>query len=227
MPSNRLACHFHTGQWQTSPFSGNEPPKEHLQPQAMHAWQWRLQDFRQGDRKVLLSLFIFASPFIYLRGALRHTICSFFLFASPPICLRSHAAFRTASACHFRCWGKGNSGIVRGCKVKPPCGCPEKSPPSQVQVVFCPTNLASPNPYLWEAPETKTTDVVGRRHKETTDIRRGEKKKDSTQLSQSERNKLQSKKFKIWKEKDTAKAHLSNASITKWTTSSSIWWKLT
>lgn len=61
---------------------------------------------------------------------------------------RSHAAFRTASACHFRCWGKGNSGIVRGCKVKPPCGCPEKSPPSQVQVVFCPTNLASPNPYL-------------------------------------------------------------------------------
>ena len=92
--------------------------------------------------------FIFASPFIYLRGALRHTICSFFLFASPPVCLRSHAAFRTASACHFRCWGKGNSGIVRGCKVKPPCGCPEKSPPSQVQVVFCPTNLASPNPYL-------------------------------------------------------------------------------
>ena len=94
-----------------------------------------------------------AFPFLLLHRPLSISVahCAIpsapFSFASPLVCLRSHAAFRTASACHFRCWGKGNSGIVRGCKVKPPCGCPEKSPPSQVQVVFCPTNLASPNPY--------------------------------------------------------------------------------
>lgn len=34
-----------------------------------------------------------------------------FSFSPLHICLRFHAAFRTASVCHFRCWGKGKDGI--------------------------------------------------------------------------------------------------------------------
>lgn len=83
LPSNQLICHSHAGQWLISPFSGNAQPEEHLQPQAMHAWQWRLQDFRHGDRKAQLSPFIVAPPFVSSRGALRHYIRSLFLFASP------------------------------------------------------------------------------------------------------------------------------------------------
>lgn len=92
---------------------------------------------------------VVAPPFDFPHGASRHpTLFSLFLSASPNVCQCSHAAFPDGISGHFRCWGKGNSGIVRGCKVGPPCGCPEKSPPSQAQVVFYPANLASPNPYL-------------------------------------------------------------------------------
>ena len=72
-----------TKQQQTIPFYDNVPPEEHLQPQAMHAWQWRLQNFRHGDRKAQLSPFIVAPRFVSSRGALRHSIRSIFLFASP------------------------------------------------------------------------------------------------------------------------------------------------
>ena len=34
-----------------------------------------------------------------------------FSFSPLHVCLRFHAAFRTVSACHFRCWGKGKDGI--------------------------------------------------------------------------------------------------------------------
>ena len=34
-----------------------------------------------------------------------------FSFSPLHVCLRFHAAFKTASACHFRCWGKGKDGI--------------------------------------------------------------------------------------------------------------------
>jgi hypothetical protein len=90
-----------------------------------------------------------ALPFVFFlwRIAPSHTL-SLFLSASPKVCQCSHAAIPDGISGHFRCRGKGNSGIVRGCKVGPPCGCLEKSPPSQAQVVFCPANLASPNPDL-------------------------------------------------------------------------------
>ena len=149
--------------------------------------------------KFCFPFLFFASPFIYLPWRITpYHFVSLFLFASPPVCLRSHAAFRTASACHFRCWGKGNFGIVRGCKIKPPWRLSGKiSTLTSSGSIFCPTNLASPNPYLSRSPRNENDRCGRRRHKETTDIRRGEKKKDSTQLSQSERNKLQFKKFKI------------------------------
>lgn len=57
---------------------------------------------------------------------------------------------------------KGNSGICRKSKVKPPV-LREKSP--ALRVVFFPKNLAFPNPYLDGATETKTTDATGRRIK--------------------------------------------------------------
>lgn len=54
--------------------------------------------------------FIVAPPFVFSRGALRHSSAPF-SFSPLHVCLRFHAAFRTASVCHFRCWGKGKDGI--------------------------------------------------------------------------------------------------------------------
>lgn len=68
---------------------------------------------------------------------------------------------------------KGNSGICRKCKVKPPV-LREKSP--ALRVVFFPKNLAFPNPYLDGATETKTTDATGRRIKKMSDNREADKK---------------------------------------------------
>ena len=68
---------------------------------------------------------------------------------------------------------KGNSGICRKSKVKPPV-LREKSP--ALRVVFFPKNLAFPNPYLDGATETKTTDATGRRIKKMSDNREADKK---------------------------------------------------
>lgn len=106
-----------------------------------------LQSRRHESVAFLLSV---APPFLSFPVAYR-AIQHSFPFSFPPlqqVCQCSHAAIPDGISGHFRCRGKGNSGIVWGCKVGPPCGCPEKSPPSQAQVVFCPANLASPNPDL-------------------------------------------------------------------------------
>lgn len=88
------------------------PSAENLQPQAMHAWQWRLQDFCHGGRKAGLSPCPLRRP---LNFPVAH--CAI-LYASPfPSRLSSKYAdipmppFQTASVGHFRCRGKGKDGI--------------------------------------------------------------------------------------------------------------------
>lgn len=144
----RLACHFHTGLMSDKPVfrqctaGGTSATASHAR---MTITVTELPSRRQEST---------AFPPLLLRRPLSLPVarCAIpsapFSFSPLHVCLHFHAAFRTASARHFRCRGKGNSGIIRGCKVKPLRGCPEKSPPSQAQVVFYPTNLASPNPYL-------------------------------------------------------------------------------
>lgn len=78
-----------------------------------------------------------------------------FLPASPHVSQCSHSAIPDGISCHFRCWGKGNFGIVRDCKVKPPCGCLEKSPPSQAQVVFFRQTLHPLIPTFEKPPKRK------------------------------------------------------------------------
>ena len=41
--------------------------------------------------------------------------------------------------------------------------------------IFSPKNLASPNPYLFKHPETKTTDATERRIKKMSDKREADK----------------------------------------------------
>ena len=149
VPQTVLPCLCQKGQWQTRPFGGkcrrrntrDRKPCPHDNDGhgiSVTAAESRASPFSQ-----------LRHPFHFFRGALRHpTHFLLFLFTSPSVCQCPHAAIPDGISGHFRCRGKGNSGIVCGCKVRPPCGCPEKSPPSQAQVVFYPANLASPNPYL-------------------------------------------------------------------------------
>lgn len=88
------------------------PSAENLQPQAMHAWQWRLQDFCHGGRKAGLSPCPLRRPlnFPVARCAILYTSP----FSFPPlqqVCQCSHAAIPDGISGHFRCRGKGKDGI--------------------------------------------------------------------------------------------------------------------
>ena len=99
-----------TKQRQTIPFYYNVPPEEHLQPQAMHAWQWRLQDFHTAVGKPTFPLFV-APPLIHPHGAARQYICP---FSFPPLYAYASVSMppsRTASGVIFVAWGKGKDGI--------------------------------------------------------------------------------------------------------------------
>ena len=82
--------------------------------------------------------FIVAPPFVFSRGALRHSSAPF-SFSPLHVCLRFHAAFRTASACHFRCWGKGKDGIRNTNFLS-------KNLHTLSGVVFCRKKFANPTP---------------------------------------------------------------------------------
>lgn len=81
------------------------PSAENLQPQAMHAWQWRLQDFHTAVGKPTFPLVV-APPLIRPQGAARQYLCSLFLSASLCVCLCFHAAIQDGIRCHFRCLGQ-------------------------------------------------------------------------------------------------------------------------
>ena len=135
----------------------------------MHAWQWRLQDFHTAVGKPTFPLFV-APPLIYPHGAARQYICP---FSFPPLYAYASVSMppsRTASGVIFVAWGKGKDGIRNSNFLS-------KNLHALSGVVFCLKNLLILLPNLWEAPETKTTNAVGRRHKKTSDIQRGEKKK--------------------------------------------------
>lgn len=102
LSSNRLALLLPDGAMADKTIWRQVPPAEHLQPQAMPAWQWRLQDFRHGGRKATLSPWPVAPPF------------SLFPFSFPPLQVYgqcSHAAIPDGISGHFRCRGKGKDGI--------------------------------------------------------------------------------------------------------------------
>ena len=72
---------------------------------AMHAWQWRSQDFHTAVGKPTFPLFV-APPLIHPHGAARQYLCSIFLSASLCVCLCFHAAIQDGIRCHFRCMGQ-------------------------------------------------------------------------------------------------------------------------
>lgn len=140
------------------------PPAENLQPQAMHAWQWRLQDFCHGGRKAGLSPYPLRRPLNF--PVARCAILYASPFSFPPlqqVCRYSHAAIPDGISGHFRCRGKGKDGI-RFSKFFS-----HNLHTSQAQVVFCRKNLQNLLPNLCMAPETKTTDArsedVTRKHR--------------------------------------------------------------
>lgn len=114
-----------------------------------------------------------------------------FSFSPLHVCLRFHSAFKTASACHFRCWGKGKDGIRNTNFLS-------KNLHALSGVVFCRKNLLILLPNLWEAPETKTTDAVedGTRKLRTY----GETKRKRTRPAPPNPNETSNnlKKWKIW-----------------------------
>ena len=135
----------------------------------MHAWQWRLQDFHTAVGKPTFPLFV-APPLIHPHGAARQYICP---FSFPPLYAYASVSMppsRTTSGVIFVAWGKGKDGIRNSNFLS-------KNLHALSGVVFCLKNLLILLPDRWEDPETKTTNAVGRRHKKTSDIQRGEKKK--------------------------------------------------
>ena len=77
---------------------------------AMHAWQWRSQDFHTAVGKPTFPLFV-APPLIYPHGAARQYICP---FSFPPLYAYASVSMppsRTASGVIFVAWGKDKDGI--------------------------------------------------------------------------------------------------------------------
>lgn len=110
LSSNRLAMLLPNRAWQTRPFEDmcrrqkicNRKPCTHD---------------NDGYRTSVTATGKHSFPPLLLRRALSLPVarCAIpsapFSFSPLHVCLRFHAAFKTASACHFRCWGKGKDGI--------------------------------------------------------------------------------------------------------------------
>ena len=131
-PQTALPCFCQTGLWQARPFGGKcrRRNTRDRKPCPHDNDGHGTSVTAAGKRGFPLSV---APPFP-LSPVARCAIPRTSSFSFPPLQVYGqcpHAAIPDGISGHFRCSGKGNSGIVRGCKVGPPCGCPEKSPPSQ------------------------------------------------------------------------------------------------
>lgn len=140
------------------------PSKSDRHIRAYFFFLWGFGWFTLSSESPKVTLFMFSCSSAFWRCSIQSASCYTYLhFAT------SRRRIRWSFS--FGC--KGNSGICRKSKVKPPV-LREKSP--ALRVVFFPKNLAFPNPYLDGATETKTTDATGRRIKKMSDNREADKK---------------------------------------------------